>query len=90
VLTGTAYADRIEGGGGADLLIGGVGNDSMNGGAGSDLYLIALASDHLAAEIADTGNAGVDEASFHGHQRRYVEAVRRRHGPGTGGPWHRH
>jgi serralysin len=64
VLTGTAYADRIEGGGGADLLIGGVGNDSMNGGAGSDLYLIALASDHLAAEIADTGNAGVDELRF--------------------------
>jgi serralysin len=64
VLTGSAYADRIEAGGGADLLIGGVGTDIMNGGEGSDLYLIALTSDHLAAEIADTGSAGVDEVRF--------------------------
>ena len=63
-LTGTASADTINGLAGNDVITGGAGTDSMNGGEGSDLYIIAAASEHTAAEIADNGASGTDEVRF--------------------------
>ncbi len=63
-LTGTASADTIDGLAGNDVITGGAGTDVMNGGDGSDLYIIAAASEHTAAEIADNGASGTDEVRF--------------------------
>jgi Ca2+-binding RTX toxin-like protein len=63
-LTGTASADTINGLAGNDVITGGASTDSMNGGEGSDLYIIAAASEHTAAEIADNGASGTDEVRF--------------------------
>jgi Ca2+-binding RTX toxin-like protein/subtilisin-like proprotein convertase family protein len=61
LLTGSATANRIEGGTGNDILIGGAGIDRLNGGEGSDVYILTVLADKTAAEIADTGIAGVDD-----------------------------
>ncbi len=63
-LTGTIAADTINGLSGNDVITGGAGTDIMNGGDGSDLYIIAAATDHAAAEFADTGASGIDEVRF--------------------------
>jgi len=63
-LTGTIAADTINGLAGNDVITGGAGKDIMNGGDGSDLYIIAAASEHAAAEIADSGASGLDEVRF--------------------------
>jgi Ca2+-binding RTX toxin-like protein len=51
-LTGTRYADQLEGGrgndelsgaNGSDMLVGGSGNDTLSGGAGSDVFVLSLA-----------------------------------------------
>jgi Ca2+-binding RTX toxin-like protein len=56
ILTGTAYADQIDGGGGVDDLLNGQAGVDLHGWwEGSDIYLIGLASEHTAAEICDTG-----------------------------------
>jgi len=64
LLTGNTAANRIEGGTGNDLLIGGAGIDRLNGGEGSDVYILTVLADKTAAEIADTGAAGVDDLRF--------------------------
>ena len=61
-LTGSAKGDTLVGGSGSDTLVGGLGTDNMDGGASSDLYIIALAGDHVAAEINDA--SGTDEVRF--------------------------
>ncbi|HMU63092.1 MAG TPA: S8 family serine peptidase [Nitrosomonas sp.] len=54
-LSGTAYADILDGRSGID---------SMNGGNGADIYLISTSAEHTTAEIADSGVSGVDEIRF--------------------------
>ncbi|NMG28901.1 calcium-binding protein [Aromatoleum evansii] len=63
-LTGLGGSDTLYGLDGNDMLDGGAGTDKLLGGEGSDLYVINLASDHLAAEISDTGATGTDEVRF--------------------------
>jgi len=63
-LTGSSLADSLAGGSGNDTLTGGAGIDVLNGGDGSDLYIVAAASDHSAAEFADSGASGIDELRF--------------------------
>ncbi|WP_169142335.1 calcium-binding protein [Aromatoleum toluolicum] len=63
-LTGLGGSDTLYGLDGNDMLDGGAGTDNLLGGEGSDLYVINLASDHLAAEISDTGMTGTDEVRF--------------------------
>ena len=63
-LTGTSGANTLTGGGGNDILDGKAGVDIMDGGEGSDIYIIGAASEHPAAEIADTGTSGLDELRF--------------------------
>ncbi|PSJ18954.1 S8 family serine peptidase [Nitrosomonas supralitoralis] len=55
ILTGTAQADMIDGKAGTDV---------MDGGNNSDVYLINAASEHVAAEISDSGISGTDEIRF--------------------------
>ena len=62
--TGNALANTLRGNAGNNLLDGKAGIDVLDGGEGSDLYLIASASDHPAAEIADSGTSGNDEVRF--------------------------
>jgi hypothetical protein len=64
VMTGLAGNDALSGAAGNDTLNGGAGIDTLNGQDGSDLYLVALASDHAAAEFADSGSTGTDEVRF--------------------------
>jgi Ca2+-binding RTX toxin-like protein len=64
---GNALANVISGNSGANILLGGTGADTLDGANGADIYLISLASEHLAGEvIADTGNGvgDVDEIRF--------------------------
>ena len=63
-LTGSSLGDWLTGGAGNDTLTGGAGTDVLNGGAGSDLYIVAAATDHAAAEFADSGTTGTDELRF--------------------------
>ena len=63
-LTGNALANTILGGVGNDIITGAAGTDMLNGGAGSDVYVMASATDHVAAEIQDSGLAGTDEVRF--------------------------
>jgi len=62
--TGNELDNLIMGNPGDNVLNGKTGVDSMDGGEGSDVYLIAVAADHGAAEIADSGSAGSDEVRF--------------------------
>ncbi|NWF46766.1 hypothetical protein F3K02_16120 [Hydrogenophaga sp. D2P1] len=63
-LNGQAGNDTLTGRSGNDVLIGGAGVDRLDGGDGSDLYLVSIASEHTAAEFADSGTQGVDEVRF--------------------------
>ena len=63
-LTGTAGVDIMTGLAGADILTGAGGIDKMDGGQDGDIYIIAAATEHTAAEIADTGTSGTDEVRF--------------------------
>jgi serralysin len=56
-LTGSRFADRLEGDAGANELVGGRGADTMIGGAGSDSYLVDDAGDRV---IERSGDAGTD------------------------------
>ena len=62
--TGNALVNSIIGNSGNNILDGGAGRDTMQGGGGSDLYLVGLATDHAAAEFADSGVSGTDEVRF--------------------------
>lgn len=62
-LTGTANANRIEGGNGADSITGGAGADALFGGEGDDRFVVSVASDFAASEIIDGGD-GIDELRF--------------------------
>src|SRR5262249_10965603 len=53
-ISGTAYADTLDGGSGNNTLSGGAGADSLIGGAGNDVYVIDNAGD----KINDSG--GID------------------------------
>jgi Ca2+-binding RTX toxin-like protein len=61
---GNALANTLRGNAGINVLDGKAGVDVLDGGEGSDIYLVGLASDHAAAEIADSGNGGSDEVRF--------------------------
>ena len=54
----------IEGNAGNNTITGTAYTDQMNGEEGSDAYVINAASHHAAAEIADSGIAGIDEIKF--------------------------
>ena len=54
----------LTGNDGDNVLTGGGGIDTMDGGKGSDTYVIALAADHTAAEIKDSGDTGIDQVLF--------------------------
>ena len=56
-LTGTPYADWLEGGAGNDVMQGGAGADIMVGGTGNDLYYVADAGD----EVIERPTEGVDQ-----------------------------
>ncbi len=62
--TGNALANVLRGNAASNLLDGKAGVDRLDGGEGADIYLIGLASDHPAAEIADSGTIGSDEVRF--------------------------
>jgi serralysin len=62
--TGNTLANVITGNSGNNVLNGKAGIDNLNGKEGSDIYLIAVATDHQAAEIADNGSSGIDEIRF--------------------------
>ncbi|TLD44085.1 MAG: Serralysin C [Accumulibacter sp.] len=62
--TGNALANTLRGNTGSNVLDGKTGIDVLAGGDGSDIYLITAASDHPAAEIADSGTSGIDEVRF--------------------------
>ena len=59
---GTAGVDSLQGGAGNDYFEAGASVDRLNGTEGSDIYAILLAADHGAAEFADSGITGIDEA----------------------------
>lgn len=61
---GNAANNSLRGNAGSNVLDGKAGIDVLDGKEGSDIYLISAASDHLAAEIADSGLSGVDEVRF--------------------------
>jgi Ca2+-binding RTX toxin-like protein len=61
---GTAGVDSLQGGAGNDYFEAGASVDRLNGAEGSDIYAILLAAHHGAAEIIDTGIAGIDEVRF--------------------------
>jgi Ca2+-binding RTX toxin-like protein len=62
--TGNALANTIIGNGAANAIDGKAGIDHLDGGEGSDIYMVALATDHPAAEFADSGSGGTDEVRF--------------------------
>jgi Ca2+-binding RTX toxin-like protein len=62
--TGNSLNNFINGNSGNNVLDGRGGVDTLDGGEGSDIYLFTSASDHLSAEINDTGTSGVDEVRF--------------------------
>ena len=63
-LSGQGGNDTITGFAGDDVINGGAGTDRLDGGDGSDIYVVALASDHLAGEFFDSGALGSDEVRF--------------------------
>jgi Ca2+-binding RTX toxin-like protein len=62
-LTGNAGVNRIDGRDGNDRIDGKGGVDTLDGGRGADVYLVASASEHMAAEFVDSGN---EEGLFDG------------------------
>jgi Ca2+-binding RTX toxin-like protein len=77
-ITGTAFADKIDGGTGNDTLTGGNGDDTLTGGAGSDTLTGGPGADTLSGGTGDdtltgaaadggkdtlNGNAGTDTCS---------------------------
>jgi uncharacterized delta-60 repeat protein len=62
--TGNALSNTITGNSARNVIDGKAGVDHLDGGDGSDLYMIGLAGDHTAGEIADTGASGTDEVRF--------------------------
>lgn len=66
ILSGGSGDDYLRGDAGADVLDGGLGLDVLQGSSGNDIYILADATHHTAAEIADSdvtlGN--VDEVRF--------------------------
>ena len=64
VLNGANGNDTINGGWSNDTITGGAGTDVLNGQEGSDLYIVTAATEHTAAEFADTGTSGTDEVRF--------------------------
>ena len=73
-LTGSAQADRIDGGagddtlkalGGDDTITGGGGSNRMDGEAGNDLYIVAAGSTgNVIHEVAGAGNDTVDASAL--------------------------
>jgi Ca2+-binding RTX toxin-like protein len=61
---GNALANTITGNAASNVIDGKAGVDVLDGGDGSDIYMIGLATDHPAAEIADSGTSGIDEVRF--------------------------
>ncbi|MEG3841321.1 calcium-binding protein, partial [Microcoleus sp. herbarium14] len=62
-VTGTEFADILNGGAGADLLVGGLGNDSISGDDGNDNLFGGAGSDTLNGGIGNdtlTGGAGTN------------------------------
>jgi Ca2+-binding RTX toxin-like protein len=62
--TGNALANSIAGNAAGNVIDGKAGIDTLDGGEASDIYVIGLATDHSAAEIADSGSSGIDEVRF--------------------------
>jgi hypothetical protein len=62
--TGNTLANTIVGNGANNAIDGKAGVDHIDGAEGSDIYMVTLATDHPAAEFADTGTAGTDEVRF--------------------------
>jgi VCBS repeat-containing protein len=54
----------LTGNAGVNILTGTAFADKMDGGEGADVYVINAGTDHLAAEITDTGLTGSDEVRF--------------------------
>jgi uncharacterized delta-60 repeat protein len=63
---GNALSNTIIGNSARNAIDGKAGVDHLDGADGSDLYVIGLATDHTAGEIADTGASGTDEVRFAG------------------------
>jgi uncharacterized delta-60 repeat protein len=61
---GNALANTITGNSADNVIDGKAGVDHLDGGDGSDIYMIDVATDHPAAEIADSGAGGIDEVRF--------------------------
>ena len=61
---GNTLANILLGNSGNNILDGKAGVDILNGGAGADIYFVGLATDHPAAEFADSGVTGIDEVRF--------------------------
>jgi Ca2+-binding RTX toxin-like protein len=62
--TGNGSNNLIIGNAANNVLDGKDGIDVLDGKEGSDIYLVGLASDHLSAEINDSGVNGIDEVRF--------------------------
>ena len=63
-LYGDQGNDSLIGMLGIQTLIGGIGNDTLDGGEGGDVYIFNAGSEHVVAEITDSGLLGVDELRF--------------------------
>jgi Ca2+-binding RTX toxin-like protein len=66
-VTGTNFADKINGGGGSDTLNGGAGNDILNGAAGNDVLNGGAGDDILTGGIGNdtlTGGTNADRFTF--------------------------
>jgi Ca2+-binding RTX toxin-like protein len=64
--TGNGLVNTITGNAANNVLDGKAGVDHLDGAEGSDIYLFLAATDHPAAEIADSGTSGSDEIRFAG------------------------
>ena len=64
-LTGSAVANRIDGGVGNDTITGGAGADELRSGEGNDLFVVGAFADHATGEVI-VGDAGTDELRFTG------------------------
>ena len=67
LMVGTAFADRLSGGGGNDTLHGGAGDDVLEGGAGDDVLNGEDGNDILAGGPGNdilNGGAGIDTADY--------------------------
>ena len=62
--TGNGRDNVIIGNSANNVIDGGAGVDHLDGGAGSDIYVVSRPGDHMGAEFADSGTAGIDEVRF--------------------------